>query len=220
MILAEANDETYQALNKAMSDAFRARVEQMGDKESGAYGFYLVRIERDEVLLKREWDLARIIHDNAPEAEVHEIGPGAATLAIACAALGHRCVAVERDRRRADAASALADACRPVDPEIPRRMRVLTEHFPSRPLESLRRKARKPMVVATNFISSIPEEEEPAMIEALGRYDTALIDMFRFRVQRSEPEAREALKERILAAGFTRADEVLAYKDCQYLLFS
>lgn len=206
-------------LNRILTEAFAGRVEALGEAGSGAYGYYAARIAQDDVLLAREWDLANRLHDLAPGATLHEIGCGAATFAIACAALGHRCVAVERDRKRAETAAALAQACSKLDPGIADRVRVLNVVYPTGLLGQLPERWAGSIIAATNFISSIPESEEPEMIEALGRYDMALIDLYSFRIRRNEEAERAELAERVLEAGFTEQVAVMDGNGFEYVLF-
>ena len=205
LVIPTEDRPTREALNAEMLQAFQTRIETMGEKESGAYGYYAARVEKGDVLYQREWALANKIHDVAADATIHEIGPGAATLAIACASLGHSCVGLERDARRAGAAAALTQACGAVDAEIPKRLRILNERFPSDLLDGLRKKARRSLVATTNFISSTPESQEAALIESVGRYDIAVIDLCSFRVRRNDEAERADLRDRILAAGFSSA---------------
>jgi hypothetical protein len=215
------NRSKLEQLNTLMNRFMSDRIEAMGEVESGAYGYYVDRVEKAGMLPGREMELAVRVHGLIGEGTAFEAGAGVATLPLAIRRLGHPVVVVEQDRRRAAAAAAMFEFVESAieDFDWPA-SRILVDKFPSSSTLHLRRTETAPMLIATNFIGTMTDEQEAAIIEEIGGFDSAIIDLHRLRVKRSSADERGALAARIAAAGFEKSSDFYSGTDFEYRLFS
>lgn len=186
-------------LDSILMPVARMRIETMGAENSGAYNFYEVRVGRGSLFTGYELELAALLDrlERKPSM-VHEIGVGWGQLSFLLAALGIDTVALEIDRRRYAAGAALHAVIEAADPALAQRSRVLHEKFPSPELEP-----EGAMAVATNLVFTTSAAERRAIIAALGRYPSAIIDIDRFLTQLTSPDQRAGVLEEFAAEGMT-----------------
>jgi hypothetical protein len=154
------------------------RLEEMGERESGAYNFYAERLRRGTIFGDYELALVSALVD-WPEAPTitHEIGCGYSTLSLLLGGLGFDCVAFEVDPRRYAGAVALLEGIRLHSPALAGSCQVLNQRFPTG--------AGAPpptgaLAITTNLVFTTTEMARSAIIEALAHYPWAIIDIDRF----------------------------------------
>ena len=184
-------------LDSILMPVARMRIETMGVEDSGAYNFYEVRVGRGSLFTGYELELAERLDalDRKPSM-VHEIGVGWGQFSYLLAALDINTVAVEVDRRRYAAGAALHAVIEAAAPAVAQRSRILHEKFPSPDLEP-----EGAMAVATNLVFTTSPTERRAIIAALGRYESAIIDIDRFLTQLTSPDQREGVLREFAAEG-------------------
>lgn len=175
--------------------ALQARVDALGEVDSGAYNFYLTRLARGTLFADYDAALARKLEASGVPAIVHDIGGGIGNLSWLLAALGAQARCLEHDRRRHAAAIALLRAVRSADPRTAARVRALRTSFPDPALES-----EGATAVVTNLVFTTGDAERAAILGGLRGYAAAIVDIDRF-LHTSGPEEREATVAEFAAAG-------------------
>lgn len=191
-------------LDSILMPVARMRLQTMGLEDSGAYNFYEVRLGHGTLFADYEMEIARRLDALSPRPRmVHEIGVGWGQLSFLLAGIGIDTVALEVDRRRYAAGSALHGVINAADPGTTQRCQVLYERFPSEDLDPA-----GAMALATNLVFTTTPTERTAIVAALGRYESCIIDVDRFLVMGRTPEDRAAVIAEFEAAGM-RAEPFL-----------
>ncbi|MBA3812039.1 MAG: hypothetical protein H0X27_10450 [Caulobacteraceae bacterium] len=166
------------ALDAVAAPLGLARLESMGEAESGAYRFYSTRLRRGTIFSDYEIALARTLTEwPAAPRRIHEVGGGFGSLCLLLALLGFKSTCLELDARRFAAAEALRDGLTDAFVEIRDGYQLLNERFP------LARGALPPtgaMAVITNLVFTTSAGEKAEILAALRDYDRAIIDVDRF----------------------------------------
>lgn len=200
--------ERLDAVDGMAAAALRRRIEAMGETDSGAYGLYVARLAERGVVEPVQRALFERLRERIPAgATVHEIAAGVGPMSLLFAAAGFDCVAIDRDRRRVDAALDIQRALAAHSPELAARYRPHAAAFPDPSVEALR--GASTVAIVTNAVASMSDAEEYAMIEGLTKYDWAVVNVRAFRQRRSEPAEREALVECFEQAGPARSELLL-----------
>ena len=191
------SDAAAERLNALILPTARARIETMGSDAAGAYGFYQVRVDRGDMFAHYERVLsARLIEDPACPPAIHEVGGGYGSLSMLMGALGREAVCLEVDIRRFDGGCALLDATRGDWPAIADRVRFVYDRFPSASVEP-----DGAWAVITNLVATATPVQRAAIVAALGRYPTAIIDIDRFLEPARTEEARAAVLDEFRQSG-------------------
>jgi hypothetical protein len=184
-------------LNGLALPAAKQRLADLGVDGSGAFNFYRVRIERDDLFTGYELDLAEaLLADPDYPGAMHEIGGGYGSLSWLMAALGSDVVCLERDDRRYAGAAALLEVILAGWPELQGRLDVLHASFPSPRLEP-----GGAWAVATNLVATTTANQRMAIVAGLCRYDSAVIDTDRFLEPADTEDKRVALAAELASAG-------------------
>ncbi len=186
----------------------KARIAQMGETESGAYGFYKVRADRGSLITRFERELIDVVHDKEPSiGEIVDIGAGIGTTALGFAASGCSAVALEFDRRRLAAAEAIARSLKAHYPGIAKNFLVAKGVFPD---DIPTKTASGPRIaLTTNIMGSLASETEDKIIRGLLDFDVCYVDLQRFCNARNSAEEFDALLKRMSMIGLTEQSLVL-----------
>jgi hypothetical protein len=181
-------------------DAFRDRVVQMGERESGAYGFYKNRLERGECLPAREWALVDSIRNlyGSGHALFLEIGAGVGFLSMALAATGFHAIAVEADPRRFQAAEYLRGILVKSWPELDRRLlNELVRFGESSPqcdvFDDISANSVTTVGVCTNLVSGWARQNYSHLVREMLKFDQFIIDVLTFGEKRDRQQKDEVL---------------------------
>lgn len=184
-------------LDSILMPVAKMRLQTLGLDDSGAYNFYEVRLGHGTVFADYELEIARLFAELSPRPRlVHEIGVGWGQLSFLLAAIGIDTVALEVDRRRYAAGAALHGVINAADPATAQRCQVLYERFPSPDLDPT-----GAVALATNLFFTTTPAERAAILAALARYDSCVIDVDRFLVMGRSSEDRAAVIAEFAAAG-------------------
>jgi hypothetical protein len=164
------------------------RLEELGERESGAYNFYAERLRRGTIFGDYELALVSALTgwSEAPTI-AHEIGCGYATLSLLLAGVGFQCVALEVDQRRYAGALALREEIRVRFPELANSCRLLNQRFP---VESKMLPQAGAFAITTNLVFTTTETSRNAIFEGLARYPWAIVDVDRFLTAIREGDER------------------------------
>ena len=200
-------------LDKSAVVTMSERIAALGETESGAYGFYKVRVDREQMITRYERELVDSVFDRDPQiAEIHDIGAGLGSIAIAVAAKGVRAVMLEYDRRRAAAANVIISNMEKTWPSMAGRLSVAQGSFPET-VPKRHKKRGQFAAIATNVMGTLPSEIEDKMIAGLTQYDVVYIDVQRFCVSRKTEDEIDGLLARISAAGLTSQELLVEFGD-------
>ena len=175
--------------------ALQARVDALGEVESGAYNFYLTRLARGTLFADYDAALARKLAASGMPAAVHDIGGGIGNLSWLLAAMGAEASCLEHDRRRHAAATALLRAITAADPGTAAKLRMVRTSFPDPALASAGTTA-----IVTNLVFTTTDEERDAILHGLRAYPAAIIDIDRF-LRTTGPDERADTIAMFAAAG-------------------
>jgi len=192
--------EACDRLDSILMPVARMRIDTLGVEDSGAYNYYDVRVGRGSLFVGYERALAAALIEPANRPSlVHEIGVGWGQLSYLLAALDIDAVALELDRRRYVAGAALHAVIEAAAPPIAQRARILHERFPAPDLEP-----EGATVIATNMVFTTSPTERKAIVGAIARYRSAILDVDRFLVQGGRTaEERALVLSEFDAAGMT-----------------
>ncbi|MFW2831635.1 hypothetical protein [Sphingomonas sp. ID0503] len=178
-------------LNADVLPLAQARLDALGEEESGFYNFYAARIRDGSLFASYEVELAEAILalPDVP-AVVHEVGGGLGTLSWLLAAAGLDVLCMEHDRRRIEAAAALLDGIADRWPDLVARCRLVRSSFPDAELDPA-----GATLVITNLIYTTTPAKRASLVAAIARYPQAIVDIDRF----CEPARNEAERAAVLA---------------------
>lgn len=175
------------------------RLEALGQRVSGSYGFYTGRLRRGTIFSDYEIALARALVEwrEAPR-RIHEIGGGFGGLCMLLVLLGFKTTCLEIDARRFAAAQALRDGLTAEFPDVRDGYQIINERFPLAPGLL---PAAGAMAVSTNLVFTTTAEAKAEILARLPTYDCAIIDVDRFLTLCATPEHRAERLEELEAAG-------------------
>jgi hypothetical protein len=192
------------------------RLAEMGERESGAYNFYKVRLDRSQLFADYELALADALAETLGDKRlIHEIGSGYGTFSWLMAGLGFHTVCLELDRLRYNGGIALWGAILAGWKDIPGSVRFVNDRFPSASLES-----DGACAVITNLVATTTEVQRSAMLAALTGYHLTIVDIDRFLVHATTPEQRIEVIDRFAAAGFNTREYLDLGKSGNYYTLS
>ncbi len=201
-MLGETTDRV--ALAAARLDAIAkpvcvARLRDLGEHESGAYNFYAERLARGTIFSDYELALteALLAWPQSPR-RVHEIGCGFASLSLLLSSLGFAVTALELDGRRFAGAAAIINAVQRTAPGAGGRVELLNTRFP---VGSHILPPDDAVLIITNLVFTTSPGARASMIEAIGRYPAAIVDIDRFLSPSRTPEERARVLDEFEAAG-------------------
>jgi hypothetical protein len=97
-------------LNSEMVEFTKKRYEALGEKDSGLYGYYVRRLEHNQLLKDEDRYILNYLNKTYPKtAKIHEMASGATQLGHALSLLGFSINASECDKRRALFAEEMGD---------------------------------------------------------------------------------------------------------------
>ena len=196
------------AADKVVLSVMHDRIERMGVTESGAYNFYQARVNNQTLITDMEASLAqRIVALDPGLQQAHEVGAGVATLSIAMAACGVRTHAIERETRRFEALEEVFIALNAAEPDIGEQLTAAKELFGYKEEEADLR--ARSVVVATNIIATLTDEQKDFILRGIKQYRYAIIDVQRFLVMRNTPAEHEELFASLVKDGFSTPVPVL-----------
>lgn len=179
----------------------RQRIETMGVTDSGAYNFYKIRVDRDEMVTRHEREIVDAMFATDPDiARVVDIGSGLGNAALAVVAHGAEGVALEYDRRRVAATNEIFEQLRKDHPGPGHRLTSIQGAFP----ETMPERSDFPglfVALTTNIMGTMPSQIEDKMIEGLTLFDVAYVDVQRFGNSRENEDEYAALLSRMADAG-------------------
>ncbi|WP_417788602.1 hypothetical protein [Terasakiella pusilla] len=176
------------------TDAFSERIASLGKTESGAYDYYAARIENNCLLSADEAKLAQQLAETYPKDTIfYEIGAGAGTLCLALAAYGYRCVAIESDRRRFEAALDIQESLSAYLPDFENYFMVEQAIFGVDPVLYMSSLTGPKVGVITNLVNSWVDEKAPLIIGSLSKFQEAVFNPLRIGHNRTIGEQDEIL---------------------------
>jgi hypothetical protein len=179
----------FDAVNAMLIEVLKARLDTMGEKESGLYYFYKARLDRKELFPPQERKLIDVVIERFDQSwTVHDIGAGIGTMALGFAIKGHDSYAIERDRRRAAAMAAMKKALCGDFPAISMRFHILNVAFPSHVVAEAVVPNRT-LGIVSNLVGTSSQQEQGNFLATLVRYPAAIVDVQRFGIAR--PQERE-----------------------------
>lgn len=203
--MADRIDEAVARIHDVLVPALRARIAELGEEESGAYEFYATRAAAGVLVSDYDVAIARKLEGEGLPARVHEVGGGFGTLCWLLAMIGVDATCIEHNRRRHLGAVALAEALAAAEPEAGARLRVVKATFPREDIDPAGATA-----ILTNLVFTTPPERRAAIIDALGDYDQAIVDIDRFLAHTGKAERAGTLAE--FGAAGLQGDEWLAIR--------
>ncbi len=183
-------------LNRVACRAMAARIAALGVIPSGAYDHYVKAVKAGQLLGPVEIAVVDVLESLPPFDEYHEVRARLGVLAMLIATTGRTAVAIESDRLRHAASAAVFDAAAAEFPDVRPRFSLVRGRFPQI-VEA--RTVKRSLAIFTDFIATIDETE---VLDSLGRYGAALIDIDRFGVQLTTDDERARVLSRFRAAGF------------------
>ncbi len=199
-LLSTFDPATIARLNARLLPVFRDRVTRMGDTDSGAYNFYVQRINRENLIAGYEIEIVKRFMDRGMCAGgVHEIGPGVGQLPFLFAYNGVDAVGIEVDKRRFGTAAAMLVALDAAEPDVSARVRLFEGGFPL-PADKL--PPGNAVVLATNLVFTTNHDTKLKIVRAMQRYTSAVIDADRLFDRHTTAEEREGTFKLMAEAGY------------------
>lgn len=192
--MQQKNAEDVDDVIDLAADAFRERLDDLGETESGAYPFYALRLSRPSPLVPQEIALIEALaaaYDR--DTTYYEIGAGVGFLALALAAHGYCAVAIESDTRRVRAAEHIRARVAAARPELETRFFVEQMRFGADPLPRPGPKENRIVALCTNLVNGWSHENAGLLASELGRFDATIVDLLLFGVKRERDQAQEVL---------------------------
>jgi hypothetical protein len=191
---------TITRLNSRLLPVLRDRVARMGDTESGAYNFYIQRLNRENLIAGYEVEIVKRFLDlGMCGGGVHEIGPGIGQLPFLFAYNGVDAVGIEIDKRRFATAAAMLDALDSAEPDVAQRVRLFEGGFP---LPEGRLAPGNAVVLATNLVFTTTQDMKLKIVRAMQRYKTAIIDADRLFDRYNSAQERDGTFKLMAEAGY------------------
>lgn len=159
--------------------------------------------------------MARFGHDT----EVVEIGSGYGALALFLARNGYAVQGFEGDRRRSAASAWCLQAYAERYPRLTDRISIAPGFFPDAPGLREPAGAMSRLGVATNITCSYSANHLTEIIEALSKFEAAVIDLGRFGRSLNAQQDRDALREQLAQSGLEPAERLYASGVYEYWLF-
>lgn len=193
-------------------------IDRLGIRDSGAYDFYRARAERQTIFGEYELALAKRVVDGPLKfSEIHEVGCGLGQLVFLLGWNGIPTVGFEADALRASRARDLLRVLRVVDPEKAANIQLYEGLFPS---DSAPIAGSNSLVVATNLVYTLTEEQQAAIIRAMRTYSYALVDIQRLFVSRDSQDKQNEVLALFEKEGFSAPEVFLDLgSDGKYMLF-
>lgn len=179
-------------LSDLLVPVLRHRLERVGVETSGAYNFYNVRVQRGELFLNYELELARALVPYAGKfRQIHEIGSGFGQLMFLLGWNGFETLGFEVDRKRAKTARDLEGILDVIDPELSKNVQLLEAEFPS--LAAPRPEAHS-LLLTTNLVATRSLPQKLVILGEMRKYPYVLADIQRFfELRIDEAGQRETL---------------------------
>jgi hypothetical protein len=195
------------AINTVLLPILQQRIEALGETESGAYNFYVQRLQRGKLIGDYEVAVAqRIVETGIGAQGVHEIGPGLGQLTFLLAYCGLPAAAIEIDRRRHATASLMLAAVAAAAPDVGNRCRVLYGAFP---LADAVLPPGQALALATNLVFTTDRATQLKILDAMKRYRAAIVDIDRLFDRRTDDVGRKLTLNLIAEAGFKHVEPFL-----------
>jgi hypothetical protein len=191
-------------LNALLLPVLAERVARLGEREAGAYNFYLQRLERRNLLGQYEIDIVRrLMEEGLATGGVHEVGPGYGQLPFLLALNGIEAAAIEIDPRRYATGAVMLEALAKADPEAGRRCRLIQGAFP---VAASVLAPGSAAVLATNLVFTTDAPTKLRILHAMQKYRVAVLDVDRLFEKRNSDAEREQTMTLLAQAGY-RAPE-------------
>ena len=206
-------------LNAILLPFLEQRVAELGEREAGAYNFYVQRLARNNLLGSYEIKLAeRLLARNLPVSAIHEIGPGYGQLTFLLAMAGLPALAIEIDQRRYMTGAAMLEALVKAMPEMaPPRCALIKGGFPLPVSPGIQNTA---LALATNLVYTTSAEQQNIIVAAMKQYKYTLIDVDRFFEKRTTDAERAPVFAMFAHYGFAKPEDFLDLgDDGRYYLF-
>jgi len=204
--------------------AFRAIQKEMTSATpgtNGLYNYYEYRLrEHAGGLREYEGVVATYIRDHVPAATpiVHvAIGMGTTTALLAL--FGFQVVGIEADIARAELAGRFRTSIIQAWPAVEDRYTLIHGLFPAALSELPAGFSIGPLALFTNFGADLPEAVMADILAALPRFATVILDLRLFGAIRETAEARDALRDSIVAQGLRDAGPVPSAPSSHYWRF-
>lgn len=153
------------------------------------------------------------------DTEIVEIGSGYGALALLLARNGFIVHGFEGDRRRAAACAWHLKEYVQHHPELSKRVEFTPGFFPEAPGADQRMGGGKRLCVATNVTCSYTANHHAAIVDAVGGFDAAVVDLGRFGRSRNAQDDRDALREELARAGLDPVERLYFSAPYEYWLF-
>lgn len=205
-------------LNALLLPVLQQRMDSMGERESGAYNFYVQRLSRRNLLGGYELKLAQKLLDSRfPVSAIHEIGPGYGQLVFLLAMNGINALGIEIDQRRHATGAAMLAALLRAEPWLDGKCDMLEGGFPMATLEAA---APHAMALATNLVYTTTPQQQNVIVNAMRRYKMTIVDVDRLFEKRLTDEERKSAFELFARNGFHQPEPFLDLgADGRYYLF-
>ena len=206
------------ALNALLVPVLQQRMDDMGERESGAYNFYVQRLARRNLLGGYELKLAQKLLDSRfPVSAIHEIGPGYGQLVFLLAMNGINALGIEIDQRRYATGAAMLAALLKAEPWLDGKCGMLEGGFPMATLEAA---APHAMALATNLVYTTTPQQQDVIVTAMRRYKMTIVDVDRLFAKRLTDEERKSAFALFDRNGFAPPEPFLDLgADGRYYLF-
>lgn len=201
--LAPENSDELMFLDEFLFEIMLRMLRSDGVDASGLYAFYQARIEQGLGALtaydRMLFDYVLANFDRKSRRFVHA-GIGIGTLTSALAVAGCAISGIESDAPRYRAASRVRAALLDLWPATAQRYELLGGEFPTI-VDGTSLASPETVLIFTNCGAGWPEELTARIIAALPAFGDVILDARLFGNVRDSPEERQALMERIEAAG-------------------
>ena len=173
--------------------AMRERLAELGEVESGLFRYYSRKLQHDTLLSECDLGAVRLLRASRGRFRREwDIGSGVGQLPLALAADGWQVFAIEHDKRRFGALTAVIDAVTRSQPHIGRRVQPVFGSFPEVTSGNY---VGDDVVIALNAAFSATEEKYRAFEDRLRKYGAALIDFPRLFTETKVPSDWRARAE-------------------------
>ena len=178
---------------------FRFLQELVERNEPGLQNYYRARVLGHRGgLANYEGAMAAALDRHYPGQAVLHAGIGFGTLSALLAATGRQVIGLERDENRWRPAQELCAHLAALWPEVAARYQVLHGSFP----QAVPPGAEAGRVLLfTNFIATIPEDQRAMMLASFPRYAAVVLDLRAWCTTQDSPASRAALRDEILELG-------------------
>lgn len=204
-------------LNALLLPVLEQRLAELGEREAGAYNFYVQRLARKSLLGGYEIRLAeRLLERKLPITAVHEIGPGYGQLTFLLAMAGMPALAMEIDTRRYGTGAVMLQTLLKAVPELVGKCELIHGGFP---LPTSPGPTHTALALATNLVFTTTPAQQNLIVSAMSKYRHALIDVDRLFEKRATSEERKPVFALFENNGFGEPEPFLDMGDdgCYYL---